>query len=212
MTLQMPLSPVVAGVAHHNGWAILVCVSPQRGSPEVVDRRRVELIDPGLPNQPYEHDTLDLNTADAERLVREVRESAMLCAERALSRLQSSLGAKRELVSIALRDAPLPRLPGSVAEVHASWHLMARADAMLYHDALRTAAASLGIKVATCKRVEERPRAAEALATTPERLDRFLSGLRATLGPPWQQDHQAAAARAIAAFASMRVHPPLKIM
>jgi hypothetical protein len=196
----MAQAPVVAGVADHNGWAVFVCVSVKDGSPEVIDRRRVELIEPGLPRQPYEHDTVGMNVAEAERLVQEVRESAAHCAERALSRLRSGLGTMGEILSIALRTAPLPRLPGSVAEVHASWPVTVRADAMLYHDALCTSAASLGIIVDTFARGEERPRAAEATAATAERLDRFLSGLRASLGPPWQQDHQAAAARAIAAL------------
>ncbi|HEY6389850.1 MAG TPA: hypothetical protein VIX89_01155 [Bryobacteraceae bacterium] len=198
----MALTPVVAGVADHNGWAIFVSVSANDGSPEVVDRRRVELIEPGLPKQPYEHETAGMNAAEAERLVEEVRESAVHCAERALSRLRSSLASKpaagRETVSIALRAAPLPQLPGSVAEARASWHIRVRADAMLYHDALCTAAASLGIKVAAFPRGEERRQAAAAMATTAERLDLFLSGLRTSLGPPWRQDHQAAAARAIA--------------
>jgi hypothetical protein len=200
----MALRPVVAGVADHNGWAIFVSVRANDGSPQVVDRRRVELIEPGLPKQPYEHETAGMSAAEAERLVQEVRESAVHCAERALSQLRSSLGSKlgaeRETVSIALRVAPLPRLPGSVAEAHASWHILMRADAMLYYDALCTAAASLGIEVATFPRGEERGQAAGAMATTAERLDEFLNGLRASLGPPWQQDHQAAAARAIAAL------------
>ena len=194
----MALAPVVVGVADHNGWAALVCVSVKDGSPEVIDRRRVELIEPGLPKHPYEHETA--NAAEAERLVQEVRDSAAHCAERALSRLRSGLVTTGKILSIALRTAPLPRLPDSVAEVHASWHVTVRADAMLYHEALCTSAAALGINVDTFARGEERARAAEATATTAERLDRFLSGLRASLGPPWQQDHQAAAARAIAAL------------
>jgi hypothetical protein len=206
----MAKAPVVVGVADHNGWAALVSVSVKDGSPEVVDRRRVELIEPGLPKQPYEHETVGMNVVEAERLVQEVRESAVHCAERALSRLRSGLGTAREIVSIALRTAPLPRLPGTVKEVHASWYLIARADAMVYHDALCTSAASLGIKVATFARGDERPRAAEATATKEERLGRFLSGLRESLGPPWQQDHQAAAARAIAAlgrYTTLRLEP-----
>ena len=187
---------LVVGGAEHNGWAILVCVSAPDGSPEVIDRRRVELIEPGLPNQPYEHETVGMSSTEAERLVQEVRESAAHCAERELSRLKST----HNLVSIALRTAPLPQFPASVAEVHASWYLRARTDAMLYHQALCAAAASLGINVAMFKRGEERPRAAEALATTAAALDEFLTGLRQTLGPPWQQDHQAATARAIAAL------------
>lgn len=213
----MALTPVVAGVADHDGWAIFVSVSANDGPPEVVDRRRVELIEPGLPKQPYEHETVGMNATEAERLVQEVRESAVHCAERALSQLPSSLGSKlgagRETVSIALRVAPLPQLPGSVAEAHASWHILMRADAMLYYDALCTAAALLGIKVATFPRGEERRQAADAMATTAERLDLFLNGLRASLGPPWQQDHQAAAARAIATlgrYTTLRLRKPPK--
>lgn len=141
----------------------------------------------GLPKQPYQHNTASMNASEAERLVQEVRDSAAHCAGRALSRLRSGLGT----------TAPLPRLPGSVAEMHASWPV--RTCAMLYHDALCTSPVSLGINVDTFARVEERPPAAGAAATTAERLDRFLSGLRASLGPPWQQDH-VAAARAIAAL------------
>jgi hypothetical protein len=199
----MARAPVVAGVAEHLGWAIFVCVSAKDGAPEVVDRRHVELIDPGLPKHPYEHETIGMNTAEAERLVREVRESAAHCAERALSRLRSELGTTS--LSIALRTAPLPRLPNSVAEAHASSHVTVRADGMLYHDALCTSAATLGIDVATFPRGEERQRAAEAMATTVERVDQFLNGLRASLGPPWQKDHQTAAARAIAAMGPSRI-------
>jgi hypothetical protein len=193
-------APIVTGVADHTGWAVLVCVSARHRVPEVVDRRRVELIEPGLPRQPYEHDTLDLNTADAERLVRAVRESAAHRAERALSLLQSSLGALGQIVSIALREPTLARLPRTVAEAHASRSVMVRADGMLYHDALCGAAASLGIGVAMFARGAERQQAAEAVQVPVERMDQFLDSLRTSLGPPWQQDHQAATARAIAAL------------
>ena len=47
----MKRTPVVAGVSDHNGWAIFVCVSATDGVPAVIDRRRVELINRGLPNQ-----------------------------------------------------------------------------------------------------------------------------------------------------------------
>jgi hypothetical protein len=194
----MGREPTVIGVSDHNGWAVFVCVAARAGEPVVTGRRRVDLIEPGLPNQPYEHDTRELDTARAEALVREVRESAVHCAERALVRVRSSLGGARELAAIALRKAPLPGLPASVAEAHASYPVMVRADAMLYHDALCMAAAALGIRLELIARGQERQRAAEALRTGVEQLDQWLAELRASLGPPWQKDHQAAAARAIA--------------
>jgi hypothetical protein len=197
----MSSGPVVAGVSDHNGWAVLVCAAARNGGPVIADRRRVELLDPGLPKQPYEHDTFNLSAAQAEEMVREVRESAAHCAERALWRLRSALGPSRELISIALRIPPLPCLPRTVAEAHASYLVMVRADAMLYHDALCKAAAALGVGVVMLARGEEGRLAAAALGTAVDRFDRFVAGFRQTLGPPWQKDHRAAAARAIAALA-----------
>ena len=186
-------------MADHGGWAILVSVQAKDGGYAVVDRRRVEIIDPGLATQPYHHDTLRMNLEDAERLVRGVRESALQCARRALSELQVD--------TIAMREPPLARLPDTVAEVHASYPVMCRADGMLYHVALTEAAASLGIGVVTFARGTERGRAAEAAGITVARLDSFLNGLRATLGPPWQQEHKEATARAIAALGSLTAPP-----
>jgi hypothetical protein len=196
----MGREPTVIGISNHNGWAVFVRIAVSDAGPVVIDRGRVELIEPGLPNQPYEHETFDLDTKRAEELVKEVRESAVHCAERALARLRSGLGAAREIAAIALREPLLPRLPGSVAEAHVSSFVTVRSDAMLYHDALCTAASSLGITVELIARGEERMRAAQALRTGVEDLDRWLLGLRASLGPPWQKDHRDAAARAIAAL------------
>jgi len=40
------------GIAHHYGWAVAVTASPDFG---VVDRRRIELLGPGLPAAPIHH-------------------------------------------------------------------------------------------------------------------------------------------------------------
>ncbi len=66
----MAIAPVV-GVADHNCWAALVCVSVKDGPLEL-----------GLPKQPYEHETVGMNTVEAEKLVQEVWDSAVHCAER----------------------------------------------------------------------------------------------------------------------------------
>ncbi len=65
----MARAHLVAGIADHSGWAVVVCVRAHNGIPEVVERRRIELIEPSLPKQPYEHDTRDLDTAAADQLV-----------------------------------------------------------------------------------------------------------------------------------------------
>jgi hypothetical protein len=194
--LEMPQEPTVVGVAGHNGWAIFVSVTTRNGETAIIDRRRVPLIEAELPNQPYEHETHGMDTTGAEELVRVVQQSSLHCAERELARLQSTKIGK--IVAIALRDAPLPHLPTSVAAAHASYPVMVRADAMMYHEAVTKAAANMGIHIEAIKRGKEHQHAAEGLRIKLEYLDRWLTELRESLGPPWQKDHRDATARAIA--------------
>lgn len=188
------------GIANHNGWAVGVCVAVRDGAAEVIDRRRIELLDADLPKLPYEHETRDMNTAQAENLVREVRESALRCAECELSRLRKD----HEIGVIGLREPVLPQMPSTVAEVHASHHLLARADAMLYHVVLCEATATLGIEIWTIRKGDEVARAAEALGTSAQNVTQWLAEQGKILGAPWQKDHREAAARAIAALGNKR--------
>jgi hypothetical protein len=47
------------GIAHHFGWAVAVTASADR---RVVDRRRIELIEPGVPTAPIHHEANLLTT------------------------------------------------------------------------------------------------------------------------------------------------------
>src|SRR5690349_13535629 len=107
----MGRQPIVVGISDHSGWAICVTVGVRDGAPVLVDRRRVELLEPGLPNQPYHHETLSLDPARAEELAKKVRESALRCAVREFTKLRSSLEAAGEVVAIALREPTLPSFP-----------------------------------------------------------------------------------------------------
>jgi hypothetical protein len=189
------MSGLVVGVSDHNGWAICVCVAAHKGKPAIVDRRRVSLIDAGLPNLPFHHETFGMTLPQAEALIKEVQESALRCAERELNLLQSSV--QGNLGTIVMRQPPLPKLP-TVAESRASSHVNNRADPMIYLGALSTAASNLGIAMEWIPRGEERARAAKVLRITSDELDHWLAGLRAELGPPWQKDHRDAAAKAAA--------------
>ena len=54
----------IAGIADHCGWAVVVCVADG----EVIDRRRIELIAPGLPAMPHHHDAQGLPEEEAVAL------------------------------------------------------------------------------------------------------------------------------------------------
>ena len=67
------------GIADHLGWAVAVTASADH---QVVDRRRIELIEAGLPTAPIEHDVQPLDDAAAAALVAEVRASAVRATAR----------------------------------------------------------------------------------------------------------------------------------
>ncbi|MFI6731352.1 hypothetical protein ACIBI9_00350 [Nonomuraea sp. NPDC050451] len=53
------------GIAHHFGWAVTVTASADH---QVVDRRRIELIEPGVPAAPIHHEGRRLDDAAASEI------------------------------------------------------------------------------------------------------------------------------------------------
>jgi len=187
----------VIGVADHSGWAVLVSVAAVNGKPAVVDRRRVELIEKGVPSQPYHHETLSLSDTDAERMLRQVRRSIAACTTTAFDRLAADLSPQYKVSAITIRQPPLASLPVTVAEVHSSYYVQCRADGMLYHSAICTGARERGWTVTIHSRGEELAIAAAALRVSPREVERFLHDLRHTMKSPWTAEHRNAVAAAI---------------
>ncbi|HEX2713786.1 MAG TPA: hypothetical protein VHM88_16435, partial [Candidatus Acidoferrales bacterium] len=75
--------PAALGFRAHSGWAALVVVAGPRRSPAVVDRRRIELIAPGIPKQPY-HAAEKLGLEEAEKLVGQCAKVAGRLAQQAM--------------------------------------------------------------------------------------------------------------------------------
>lgn len=191
----------VLGVADHGGWAICVTVAASRGVPVVVDRRRIETIEPGIPTQPYHHDTVGMPGAQAEALVARVRASVMRTTLARLTELRDELQPPYTIVAMTLRTPPLSFVPVTAAEAHQSYNVTCRADGMMYHDALITAARTLKIAVELHNRGQEIARASERLDVSAAKLDEFLQGAGEAVGRPWQKEHRFAAAAAIRALA-----------
>src|SRR5688572_15708831 len=63
----------IVGVADHSGWAVLVTVADDG---TFLDRRRIELVDAGLPMLPHHHECQGLPIEQALELVERVRTSA----------------------------------------------------------------------------------------------------------------------------------------
>jgi hypothetical protein len=180
---------VRVGIAHHFGWAVAVTAS---GDHEVVDRRRIELIEPGTPAAPIHHDGRTLDDSAAAELVASVRASARRATSASLDELATGLA--DPVVSMSLRAWPAD-FPDDIAVLRRAPY-EARADSVMYRQVLAECARARGwtVHLFDGKSVE---RAAERMLG--DRADQVLRGPRAVLGPPWTKDHRMALAATIVA-------------
>lgn len=193
--------PCAVGVAEHAGWANLVFVAAPAGVPTVVARQRIELVDAGLPTQPYHHETLTLGERDADALVARVRRAVEARTVAALRDALAGVAAAHTVTDLAIRQPPFPDLPASIAAVRASYPLQCAADGMLYQRAVCSAARALGLAVHECARGHELATAAAHLRTEVAAVTAFASDAGRPAGPPWTQEHRLAFAMGMAALA-----------
>ena len=71
------------GIADHLGWAVAVTASDDH---EVVDRRRIELVEPGLSAAPMHYESRRLDIAATSALVETTRASIVRAASAACTR------------------------------------------------------------------------------------------------------------------------------
>jgi hypothetical protein len=175
------------GIAHHLGWAVAVTSSDDH---RVVDRRRIELVEPGVAMAPIHHEGRSLDDAAAAALVARVRASAVRATSASLDRLAAAL--PEPIVSMSLRAWP-PDFPDDIA-VQRRVPYEARADSVMYRQVLAELAHARGWAVHLYDANEVEARAARVLGA---RADEVLHGPRAALGPPWARDHRMALAATI---------------
>ena len=202
VSAAVKLTPCVVSVADHTGWAHLICVSAADGVPSVIERRRVALIERGLPTQPYEHGSTAMREDEAHALIARVRRSIDDRTTLALERVVTELSPAHRAVALAIRKPPFPELPGSVSAVRQSYKLQCAADGMLYQLAICHAARQLKLDVHMCRRGQETARAAQQLGVTPAGIEEFVSRTGRPAGPPWTQEHRRAYAAGIAVLAA----------
>ena len=179
------------GIAHHLGWAVAVTASTGH---DVVDRRRIGLIEPGVPTAPIEHEVRPLSDDAAARMVAEVRSSALRATSASLDQLVAAL--PEPIVSMSLRAWPLD-FPADIAVQRRPPH-QSRADSVMYCQVLAECAHARSWEVHLFDAGDVEAQAARILGG---RADDVLRGPRAALGPPWTKDHRIALAATIVADA-----------
>ncbi len=179
----------IIGVSDHGGWAVLVTVAPDG---TLLDRRRVELVDEGLPKIPHHSECQRLPLDEAVQLVERVQVSAENHAALALDAVTMAVP---HILGVALRKCP--QLPPTIAERIKDYRAQNVADWVMYRKALAAAAEARGWPVHwyDAKHVLDGVR--QPLHV--EDLDAYFLQIRKTIGPPWNNDHRLAMAAAIVA-------------
>lgn len=181
------------GVSDHGGWAVLVTVGSDGA---LLDRRRVELVDEGLPKIPHHSECQRLPIDEAVELVERVRASAEKNAVLALDEVAKAVPS---ILGVALRQCP--ELPATVAERIQDYWAQNNADWVMYRKALAAAAEARGWPVYWYDAKKVFGAASQALGV--ESLDPHFLQVRKAVGPPWNNDYKLAMAAGIVSGKSL---------
>jgi hypothetical protein len=188
---------IAVGFKAHSGWAALVALGEAGARFEVIDRRRIELVESDSvtwAKQPY-HSAEDLPAESARRLVARGVDMAYRVAGREVRSLVERAGRSgHSLIGCAvLVGAPMPAwTTDQILAVHMRMH---KAEGVLFPSALAQAATACRLNLVTIleKNLDSRAEESFDLSTA----TRQLATLGKSIGPPWGKDQKSAALAAM---------------
>jgi hypothetical protein len=189
---------VAFGFKAHSGWAALTVVGRNdAGTPVLVDRRRIELVEERWAKQPY-HAAEDLEPQEARDVVmRGIAEAHRVALGQLQAAVQREKARGNQVAACAvLVGAGMPSW--STDEILAVHFRMHKAEGVLFRDALTSAAAALGLHVSAVPE-KELGAMAEARGVLPT-----LAAMGKSAGPPWGKDQKDAALAALLALTVKR--------
>jgi len=192
---------VALGLKAHSGWAALVVLGSHGEALQVIERRRLELVEPGGPwaKQPY-HAAKRAKAADAGAVVRRGIASARRLAVREMRAavLRARAAGHTVAACAVLAGNPMPRW--TVAEILAAHFRMHKAEGVLFRDALARAARSRRLELFEIPERELDQYAERALAKPAGSLRRAIASLGRSVGAPWGKDQKDASLAALIAL------------
>ena len=199
------LKPAALGFRTHSGWTALVAVCVDRGSPVVLLRRRVHLVETFTYEfrQPY-HTAEKMLLGQAREFIARMQAEARRLAYRAVRELASRAqeqGAKLTRCGLLLASG---RALPTLEKILASHALIHTADGELFREALLHASARCGLRDFTIKERELLERAGQTLRLKSTVLMDRVTELGRSFGAPWSQDEKFAT---IAAWLALRASP-----
>lgn len=191
------------GLKAHSGWAALVVLGIESGKLEVVDRRRIELVQELWARQPY-HAAEDLEAAEARKVVehgiRAAHQNAKREIEAAVKRAERN--SHRVKACAVLIGEPMAHW--SVEQILAVHFRMHKAEGILFREALAQAANECGLKLLRIPEKTLGEYAEQVLATPLKKLVNEIVSMGKIAGPPWGKDQKDAALAAMVALGRVR--------
>jgi hypothetical protein len=184
------------GFRMHSGWGVLVAVSGDSHSVEILDRKRIVVTDSGVAgaNQPY-HYAAGLKLSASESHIANCAAISERMALAAIEEVVWELETRDyRIAGAALLLASGRPLP-SLSKILASHPLIHTAEGEFFRNSIRL---RISVEAIRERDVEERVKA--VFGNRASRVQHSVAAAGRSIGPPWTKDHKAAALAALLLF------------
>jgi hypothetical protein len=190
------------GFRMHSGWGVLIAVSGDGHSLEILDRRRIVVTDSGMPGatQPY-HYGASLELAEAERHIANCAALSERLALAAVGEVVRGLEERTYRTEGAAVLLASGRALPPLAKILAAHPLIHTAEGEFFRNVVRQACERLKIAILAIPERELEERAKAVFGKEAGLLQRRIATLGSSVGPPWTKDHKAAALAALMVLA-----------
>lgn len=186
------------GFRMHSGWGVLVALTWNADSVEVLDRKRIVICDTTLPGatQPYHH-AANLGVQESEGHIANCAATSERLALAAIEQVVRDLDGRDYHISgsavLLASGRPLP----SLAKILASHPLIHTAEGEFFRNSIKNACERLNLSVEAIRERELEERAKAVFGDSASTVQRRIATAGSSIGPPWTKDHKAAALAAL---------------
>jgi hypothetical protein len=182
------------GVRMHSGWGALVAVCFDGGKVEIIERRRIEVIDGASAGakQPY-HFAKDLEISRASKFIEGCFANSCGLAAAVLRDLLAELSVRKYRVKGAAVVLASGRELPPLAKILAAHPLLHTAEGQFFREVFVKACESCGLPVVGIRERDIDDCLRKKLGAAAPRIRRQVSGMGKVIGSPWTADQKLAA-------------------
>jgi hypothetical protein len=182
----------------------MVAVTGDPAAPEVIDRRRIAIVDSTVvgASQPY-HFAENLELAEADQYLTYCNAACGRIAAEAIRTMAADLSTRGyDVRGCAILLAAGRQLPALV-DILASHALIHTAEGEFFRQIVRTACDAHGIAITGIRERDLEARAESHFGRSAARLQEQIAGMGKSLGAPWTRDQKAATLAATVMLANL---------